>query len=298
MLDARYTTFATLSDIKSYTKTAQALHITQPAVTQHIQYLERLYNCKLFVYKNKTLQLTEHGQLLYNSVTLAAANSTHLASLLAQPTLHTHPVLFGATLTIGEYCMPPILAALINRYPQRRFTMTVENTENLLDNLDHGQIEFALLEGFFDKSKYDSLLFSLEDFIPVCAAQSPLAGGASLALANVTNNRLILREKGSGTREILENILQRQNFTLDCFAQVVEVGNMAAIKQLVRQNLGIAFLYKAAVQQELNEGSLATINIQQFSAQREFNFVFLKNSLHRQEYVSWYNFFKEARLQG
>lgn len=293
MLDFRLETFLTLCKLKSYTKTAEYLHITQPAVSQHIRYLEEHYKIKLFTYKKRSLTLTEEGEMLKSFAMTMQAGSNKIKLMLSDVN-KIHPLTFGATLTIAEYTMPPILAKTLLDYPTIDLTMEVDNTQVLLEKLIDGKIDFALLEGHFDKSKYESKIFSIERFIPVCSPKNPLAYNV-VNFTDFFNERLILREKGSGTREVFEQTLYEHNLTISNFRSVSKMGNMSVIKNLVKQNLGITFLYEEAVLEELANGELYEIQIPDFKVNREFNFVFLKNSVHEEEYLRWFRYFKTKK---
>lgn len=296
MLDFRIETFLTLCQIGSYTKTAEMLHITQPAVSQHIKYLEQYYNTKLFYYESKALLLTEKGKLLQDFALTMRADSSHLLNILSLKNEKQMPIIFGATLTIGEYVMPTILAGVMKQYPDLHITMSVDNTQVLLKKLKSGIIDFAFLEGYFDKASYDGAVLSEEKFIPVCSNKSKLAG-RKIKFDDILGERLILREKGSGTRDIFEHLLCMHNLKLDNFKSVCEIGNMSAIKRLVFDDFGITFMYKAAVNAELISGDLMEVDIDGYSGFGEFNFVFLKNSLHQAEYMKWFNHFKNTKTQ-
>lgn len=284
MLDYRHHTFLTLCSAGSFTKTAEILHITQPAVSQHIKYLETYYGCKLFNTSNRKISLTHQGELLKEFATTVASDTKHLIeNILSDPT-DAMQFAFGATLSIGEYVMPEILSGLLAEYPEMRIHMSVANTQVLLERLNRGELDFIVVEGLFDKSEYDTTLFRLERFIPVCSPGSPLAEGP-VDLPSLINNRLILRERGSGTREILENILQKNNYSLHAFKRVIEIGNMAAIKEMVSNDRGITFLFEAAAKKKIEEGELAVIDIPGFDEHYEFNFVMLKNSFFRKRYM-------------
>lgn len=295
MLDFRLNTFLTLCKVMNYTKTAELLHITQPAVSQHIKFLEEFYGQKLFNYSGKTLVLTEHGKILYSFALGVQTSSNKVKSIISSPGHSFQPITFGTTLTIGEYTMPKLLSYLISDFPLVKISMAVNNTEVLLGKLHDGKIDFAILEGHFDKSQYDSILFSLESFIGICSPNNPLAK-SQVRFNDIFNERVIIREKGSGTREIFEQILYEYNTTMKNFDQIMEFGNINLIKELVSEDLGITFLYKEAVKKELADGSLKEINIQDFDVKREFNFVFLKNDLHSKEYKDWFYFFKKYRI--
>jgi len=292
MLDFRHETFLTLCSCKSFTKAAGLLQITQPAVSQHIKYLEEFYGCKLFDTANRKIRLTHQGELLREFAMTVFSDSKHFKENIRSVQTDTMQFSFGATLSIGEYVMPEILSRLLTKYPEMKFHMSVANTQVLLERLNNGELDFILAEGLFDKSEYDSTLFSLEKFIPVCSPKSVFAKD-EVSFNEITKSRLILRERGSGTREIFENILQKNNYSLHAFERIIEIGNMAAIKKMVSNGLGITFLFKVAVKKEIEEGNLSLINIPDFSEQREFNFVILKNSFFRERYMKIYEFLKQ-----
>ena len=287
MIDVRHETFLALCEILSYTKTAEFLHITQPAVSQHIKYLEEVYNGKLFMREGKQLKLTNRGRLLFRFAKTMHADANRLQKLVCDIDQDEQKITFGATLSIGEYMMPPILSSLMHTYEHVQLNMLVENTQSLLAKLEKGVIDFACIEGFFDKTRYEWRLFSEERFIGVCSVDSPLCN-KPLSMESLFKQRLILREKGSGTREIFEQILWQNNLRLENFKQRCEVGNMQTIKELVAQNRGITFLYQAAAEKELASGSLAMMDLKDFSVMRAFHFVCLKNSMHKDEYLGWF----------
>ncbi|MEG2176946.1 MAG: LysR family transcriptional regulator [Oscillibacter sp.] len=291
MLDFRHETFLALYQIGSYTKAAQALHLTQPAVTQHIQFLERHYHCKLFDYKGKTLRPTPEGRKLFLFATAMRADSEKLRLNLEHLGDTAQPLIFGATLTIGEYIMPQIIEKLLRDNEALRITMQVSNTENLLEKLRQGQVDFVLVEGFFNAADYESRLLMNAEFLPICAADSPFAMG-EFALKDLLSARLITREKGSGTREVLEQVLIENNLSMDGFQSICEVGSIGAIKQLAAQDVGVAFLYRAACRRELAEGTLVQVQLDRCVMQRAFYFVYLKDSLRSGEFLKCFEQFK------
>lgn len=292
MLDFRHETFLALCSIKNYTKTAEFLHITQPAVTQHIKFLENYYNVKLFNFEKKNLSLTREGKILYDYTVTMSADNKKLKNILDKKEADNVSVSFGTTLTVGEYIMPDILKRLLEKNPYTHITMLVDNTQVLLKKLKAGEIDFIILEGFFEKTEYDSMLFSAEEFISVCSPVSKF-GSKPAALEEILGQRLILREKGSGTRDIFEQILYKHNLGIKSFGQKCEIGNISVIKDLVENDFGITFLYEAAVRKELAEKKLRKLEITDFSEKHEFNFVFLKDSIFKEEYLKWYRLLKK-----
>lgn len=293
MLDFRLQTFLTLCKTKNYTKAAQLLHITQPAVTGHIKYLEERYQMKLFSYESKTLSLTPQGEHFQKLIATMQGDLVKALSQIQHLDSTRTKLNFGATLTIGEYTMPTLLKSYMQTYPTHEFTMMMDNTQNLLVQLNEGTLDFALIEGYFNKSEYTYRLLSKERFIPVCSSLHPLAH-QSVTLHQLFKERLIIREPGSGSREIFERALQEYNHTITAFNGLVEIGNLNVIKELVISQLGITFIYETAVKDELAKGSLVPIDVEDFNLLRAFYFICPKNSLFKETYLNYFAFFKNV----
>ena len=282
MLDFRMETFLTVCRYMNFTRASEKLNITQPAVSQHIRFLEKHYNTKLFRYEGKKLRLTGAGEILRN----ASLTMMHDEQSMQNEMLETEKeaeIRFGATRTIGDSVMGSVLEKYLARYPQARIHMEVENTHDLLVRLDEGRIDFALVEGFFKKSEYDFQIFSREKYIAVCSPDYVFQNTPD-CIEKLFQERLLLREEGSGTREVLERCLEAHNLSVQDFDKRMEVGSMQTIKELTKAGCGITFLYEAAVRRELEEGSLRQIPLQDFPVTHEFAFIWRRGSI----YADWY----------
>lgn len=295
MLDHRLQTFLTLCETGNYTKTAEILNMTQPAVSQHIRYLENHYQVVLVSGKGKHFALTEEGKALREYAKTLNANSERIMFLLHRIKDQTKPMNFGATLTIGEYMMPPIITRLLQEEPEISVSMYVENTDILLHMLWEGKIDFALLEGHFNHSQFEYKVISQERFVGVCSPQNPIASRNN-DIRELLDQTLILREPGSGSRDILEQALYNQNLSTDDFRHTIEVGNLNVIKDLCHHNMGISFLYWEAVKREISHGYLQTIPMPDFEITHPFSFVYLKNSPDRSSIEYWFNKIMSLRL--
>ena len=292
MLDFRVNTFLELCKTRSYTRTAENLHITQPAVTQHIKLLEEFYKCKLFNYNKKILTMTDQGKRLYKYLLTLSSDAKKIQDEISDLSSTKETLYFGATLTIGEYAMPKILEKIAEKFPDVNINCMVRDTKELLKELKNGNIEFALIEGFFEKTDYESLVFAKESFVGVCAPESVLAH-KRCSFEDLLSERIILREAGSGSRDIFEKILYENNLSIKNFEHRYEIENINVIKELVKADTGISFMYRKAVESELAKGELCIIDIDNSKEEREFNFVFMKNSFHRAEYKQWFNVMKK-----
>ena len=192
----------------------------------------------------------------------------------------------GATLTVGEYALPPHLGRYMKRHPDVALHLVVGSTRRLLEGLNRGELDAAVVEGYFAKREYDAIRWSMEPYVCVCAAGSALEG--PMELEDLFTQTLILRDPESGTREILERALLERNFQLSDFRRVVEINDLTVIKQLVEQNCGITFLYRRAVERELEEGQLRQVFLRGWEVQHEFTFLWRKGSVFEQNYRRLY----------
>ena len=283
MLDFRVDTFLEVCRYKNYTRAAEALNITQPAVTQHIQFLQNYYGVKLFLYRNKQLVLTEEGEMLRSAALTMRHDVEKLRRDMAALRSGRHSIRFGATLTIGEYLLPERVAQYMKHNPSADVHIVVDDTKTLLHLLNEGQLDFAVVEGYFHKSEYDSILWSHEPYICVRGADYPLPAGAR-HMADLFPHTLILRNDGSGTRDVLVRALEGMNHHLSDFEHVLEVSDLYVIKQLVGLGCGVTFLYRKAVERELAEGRLVPVELEDFQVSHEFTFLWRKHSVFEAEF--------------
>ena len=282
MLDFRMETFLTVCRYMNFTRASEKLNITQPAVSQHIRFLEKHYNTKLFRYEGKKLRLTGAGEILRNA-SLAMMHDEQSMQNEMQKTEQEAEIRFGATRTIGDAVMGQVLEKYLARYPQARIHMEVENTHDLLVRLDEGRIDFALVEGFFKKTEYDFQIFSREKYIAVCSPDYTFRDTPD-CIEKLFQERLLLREEGSGTREVLERCLEAHNLSIQDFAKRMEVGSMQTIKELTKAGCGITFLYEVAVREELEKGALKKIPLRDFRLSHEFTFIWRRGSIYAERY--------------
>lgn len=271
MLDYRIYTFLKLCDTMNYHKTAELLHMTQPAVTQHIHFLENEYGCKLFIYNGKSLKKTKEAYQLEAYACSAQYNEDILKKEIINKPLTELRV--GATKTIGEYVITEQVKSFFQS-DNYTLSLIVDNTSHLLFLLEHNKLDFAIIEGFFDKEKYNYMLYKKEPFVGICSKTHPFAQ-RNVSFEELFKETLIVREKGSGTREIFEQILHENNFTLDCFKKKICISSFQLIKEFVLTEKSISFVYEAVAN---SDSELSSFTVGNNIITREFNYVYLKNT--------------------
>ncbi len=283
MIGFRIDTFLTVCRFMNFTRAAEYLNITQPAVSHHIRYLEELYGAKLFEYTGKKISLTEAGKVLLSAATTMKHDELHLKSVMSQKTGSGGQLVFGATMTIGEYVMPEALKRLIAARPGISVRMTVADTLELLRRLDAGEIEFAIVEGFFQKKEYDYLVYDRDRFVIVAAPGYQFKKPVKV-IEDLTEECLFIREKGSGTRYVFERYLEGKNLLIHDFTNFMEISHIGAIKTMVEDGCGITFLYEAAVIREIENGKLVRVELEDFELSHDFTFIWRKGSIYSEYY--------------
>ena len=267
MLDYRVLTFLTLYDEMNYRRTAEKLNMTQPGVTQHIHYLENYYGVKLFEYDGRTLSKTKQAEQLKRHFESVRAEEISLKEDFVQTDkLHLK---VGATKTIGEFVIVPEVRKFLLQ-GNHSLDMIVDNTENLLTMLSHGELDFAVIEGVFDKERYPYHLFKKEQFVGICGKDHPFAG-QTVSLEDIFQESLIVRERGSGTRRLLEQAITDRGYSLDSFQSSSSISNFSVICEMVATNGVITFAYEPIAN---SRDDLATFTVDGMEIQGEFNFVY------------------------
>lgn len=270
-MDSKLQTFLTLCQTMNYRMAAEHLHLSQPAVTKQIQSLEQVLQTKLFFYDGHTLHKTEKCLLLeryaismqyqFEELQLAIADKERLKLRI------------GATKTIGDYVLIDAIKDYLSD-PKHELSLVVDNTKHLLQMLDENQLDFAVIEGTFSKTKYDSYLLRMEPFVGICAKSSPLCGRA-VSIGELLSETIIVREEGSGTRRIFEERLMSFGYELNDFLRQVSISSFVSIKALVESGIGISFLYQSVV---ANDCGIGTFTVEGLTEPHAFHVVYTRNT--------------------
>lgn len=270
MLDYRILTFLKLCETMNYRITAEELNMTQPAVTQHIHYLEEEYNCKLFIYNRKKLEKTNQAILLEEYARSAYYNEIYLKRKIKSE--NKIKINIGATKTIGEFVIGEKIKKLVKN-EKYDISLTIDNTEKLIKLMELNKLDFILVEGIFNKDKYGYRLYKKDEFIGICSKNHKF-NGKSIKFEELFEEDIIIREEGSGTRGIFEQFLSENSFSLEFFKKKITINNFNLIKELVSANCGISFVYNSVVNKNDDIGKFYFKN----KIEREFNYLYLKNT--------------------
>ena len=290
MIEKNIITFLKLVEEKNTVRCADKLHITQPAVTQHIHSLEDEYGIKLFFKEGRKLSLTEKGKEFYQMASRLYTMEQQIA--LRIKTYPQIPIRFGVTRSINEGVMPYIAGEFLEKYSHRPIEMKVNNTKTLLEELECGIIDFALIEGNFDHEKYQCMPLMDADFVGICKTGGKYSRFKSIL--DVFSAPLILREQGSGSRDIFEKVLSARGYSLNNFSKVYQFESIPVILELVNNDFGITFAYKQAAKKELESGQLSVMTESILNLHRYFYFVTLPSLPFNEEMQEIFNFLQNT----
>ena len=270
-MDAKLHTFLTLCQTMNYRQAAEHLHLSQPAVTKQIQSLEQSLGAKLFHYDGHALHKTEICLLLERYAISQQYQFEELQLAIADKKRLTLRI--GATKTIGDYVLIDAIKDYL-RSSNHELSLVVDNTKHLLQMLDENQLDFAIIEGSFSKTKYDSYLLRMEPFVGICAKNSSLCG-KHMSIEELLRETIIVREDGSGTRRIFEERLTAAGYELSDFSREVSISSFVSIKALVASGIGISFLYHSVVAKETDIG---TFTVDGITEPHAFHVVYTRNT--------------------
>lgn len=272
--------FYTVAERGSFSVAAQSLHMTQPAVTMQIQALEERFGTKLLNRTTKKLELTEAGHHLLPQARKAVELMRDTDILMVKFISDLKGRLqFAASLTIGEYVLPRLLGSFLRRFPEVSVSMKVMNTTEIIDAIAHHGVDFGIIEAPCEVPGFYAEAVMNDELMLVIPADHPFALRDEVNLEEVLREPLVLREKGSGTRQIMEEELLRQGVSEDQLRVVSEFGSTGAIKSAVEAGMGLSILSVWTIKHEVALGLLKLVRIKGVSFRRQFYAIRLQSSL-------------------
>ena len=276
MFDYRLKVFYTVANRLSFTKAANELNISQPAVTKHIKEIENQLSTKLFDRKGTTIQLTESGKILFVYAEKSRQLYRDLEFAISQLNKAEKGKLkIGASTTIAQYILPEILAKFNSYYKDINIELVTHNSEDIATLLKNGKIDLGIVEGESKSSYFDYQKFKKDEIVLVCKADHPLVN-KNFKTKDLYDVDLIVREQGSGTQEFIQNQLKKSGVDLQKLNTIMQLGSSESIKNYLLHSEAMAFLSISTILAELKNNQLSVVDISKFSIGRDFNFITLK----------------------
>ncbi len=274
MVDEKMITLLTLVSVGSFTKTAKALSLTQPAVSYRIKLLEEEFGIEIFHADRKELKITPEGMLLVEYARRIMALTDSLRQDIDDYRHSRHSFTVGITTTLGEYLISQIFATYCHKNPNTHINIVTRNIKDIYGMLKTYELDWAIIEGNIANPDFTSLLLDTDYLCLAVAAKHRLASKGRVSLNELKNEKLILRTKNAGTRALFENHLLSHSENIKNFNVIIEIDNITTIKDLVEQNVGVTIIAHSAIKNDVAAGNLVVVPIDNMNMIREINIIY------------------------
>ncbi|MBU0993872.1 MAG: LysR family transcriptional regulator [Proteobacteria bacterium] len=263
--------FCKTVELKSFSKAGEYVHLTQPTISSHIKDLEDHFGCRLINRMGKEVSPTKAGELLYGYAVRLTALLDEAESAMNefQGKIKGRLVMGGSTIP-GGYILPDVIGSFTKVYPDVRILLSVADTEEIITRILSGELEFGIVGAkISDKSISQEKLME-EGMHLIVKKDHKWAEKKSVSLKMLTKEPFILREPGSGTLKTLDERITSAGFSIYNFNIIAEMGSTAAVCQGIKSGVGISILSPVAVKEELLNGSLKSLRIEDVNLKRIF----------------------------
>lgn len=269
----RLKVFRTVAEKLNFREAAEALLLTQPAVTLQIKALEEELSIRLFDRSGNRIVLTEAGRRLLKYATkLAALAKAAEQDLAALSGVQSGELCVGASTTIAQYLLPQLVGDFARMHPRASLSVVTGNTLEIVDAVLKGDVPLGLVEGPVMRSGIRTELFLADEIVLILPAHHEWAGQA-VSLEQLTSEPVIFREQGSGTRRVVEAALRKAKLPLKKLRIAMELDSTEAIKGVVEAGIGVGFVSARAIQKELKIGMLQVGRVDGLRIRRKFSIV-------------------------
>jgi DNA-binding transcriptional LysR family regulator len=290
MADRRLQVFHTVARLLSFTKAAESLHMTQPAVTFQVRQLEEYFNTRLFDRTHNRISLTEAGKRVYEYSDRIFDLYAEMENAVRDMTGEISGVLIiGASTTIAEYMLPSLLGDFKKKYPDINVHLRVSNSDGIVSMVENNDIDLGVIESpvlnknlVVEKCRDDRL-------VAIVHPQHPLAGRKQVKLKELLNEAYISREEGSGTREVIQDYVNSLGMGPGDVQVSMELGSPEAIKGAVEAGMGISIAPEVTIHKELQLGTLVALELDP-PIERPFSFVHQKQKFRQRAMDELLNF--------
>jgi DNA-binding transcriptional LysR family regulator len=280
MEDHKLKVFCTVAETRSFSKTSEIIHLTQPAVSLQIQALEEMYETKLFDRSSSRVTLTPAGEVLYKYAKEILALYAAAEKVIGEMTgLVKGSITIGAGSTIGNYMLPSVISDFRKTHPKIKVHLFVANMQRVIELLNAGNINVGLIEGDVKRQKIVVERLLSDELLLIVPTHHPWAKRKEVSVSELIEEPFILREAGSGTRQTIEKFLARHGITVQGMKVSMVLGTTQAIKEAVENGLGVSIVSRWAARKEIRYGTLSMLSFKEEKMLRNFSLITYKNSV-------------------
>jgi len=261
-MDYRDTVFLSVAENLSFSKAAEELFISQPAVTKHIKELENKYKISLFERKGNKILLTKAGKLAYSHLKVIKQQYRELEFDLGRlGDIFKGELRIGASSTISQYIIPHVMADFHQRYPNIVLYLLNGNSFEMEQKLLENEIDMALVENSSSQANIRYSTFMNDEIVVVAGYNSVYSKRKTISLSDFQEIPIVLREQGSGTLEVINKALVASGLQYQDLNVAIHLGSTEAIKNFISKFDGIALLSDKSVEKEIRYKELVRINV-------------------------------------
>ena len=276
MADRRLQVFHTVARLLSFTKAAEELHMTQPAVTFQVRQLEEQFNTRLFDRTHNRISLTDAGKRVYEYAERIFHLYSEMDNSVRELTGDISGVLIlGASTTIAEYMLPELLGDFKARHPEVTIRLKVANTDGIVSQVENNDIDLGVVEAPVNNKNLVVEECRSDQLVLIVPPGHELENEKMVTMSRIAEYPFICREEGSGTREVMIESMQACGVDPGDMRIAMELGSLEAIKGAVESGMGVSILSRATLKKELQLGTLVAIDIDP-PLNRPFSFVHQK----------------------
>ena len=276
LIDDKLETFVAVCDTRSFTKAAETLSLTQPAVSQHIKRLEEELNTTLFLRKKGELLLSDEGEIVLTYAKRMIALCDKMRDKVKNAKSRVNRIRIGITHTQESGLLMDVLSKIAIGDDSLQITFITDNIKNLYDF----EIDMAIIEGKPTNPSFNFVVINTDSLMCIVSSQNALAKKSTVTLAELKKEHLILRLPASSTRERFASALDGIGESIDNFDVTIEVDSIATIRNLVKKDFGVSVLARSSCAHELSKGTLVALPIENLSMIRETTIVYHKTFTH------------------
>lgn len=280
MIDPKFETLLKLIEVGTYTKAANELGLTQPAITHHIKLLEAEYQIAIFYRNRRKLMLTEEGEVMVKYAKRAQALNENLLQAIKDVQNSVKSLTLAITPSAQTSIAPQLLAKYCNDHPGVHIKVITDNINHIYSKLKTYEVDLAIIEGRITHQHFTSILLDTDTLMIAVSAQHPLATQSSVTLTQLKKENFILRPANAGTRSLFESHLSSNNEDIHGFNVIMEIDDVAMIKELVIANMGITVISRSAITHEIGKGKIVCLPIEGVNMIREINMVYYREFRH------------------
>jgi DNA-binding transcriptional LysR family regulator len=274
----RLEVFCRVVELKSFSRAADAVFLSQPTVSEHIRALEESFGEKLLDRLGREVLPTPAGAILYDYARRIISLRNEARQTLEKFRGNLAGKLaLGASTIPGAYLLPAVIEAFHLRYPSARINLRISGSTRIVQEVSEGIFELGLVGAPPGEASLERREVQGDELLLALWPEHPLTGRQSVSLEELSSEPFILRESGSGTRQAMENALRTAGLDPGRLSLVAEMGSNEAVRECVKGRLGISFLSSLAMREEVARGALATVAVAGLEIRRPFYLIHRKN---------------------